>query len=55
MILWLFYGQNFKENFEGSHGFLRNKNSENISPKSDPPKRNYEGKILNPKPEFIFG
>ena len=23
MILWLFYGQNFKEKFEGSHGFLR--------------------------------
>ena len=55
MILWLFYGQNFKENFEGSHGFFRNKNSENILPKSDPPKRIYEGKILNPKPDFIFG
>ena len=31
------------------------KNSEEISPKSDPPKRIYEGKILNPKPDFIFG
>ena len=55
MILWLFCGRNFKEKFQGSPRIFKAKNSEEISPKSDPPKRNYEGKILNPKPDFIFG
>ena len=55
MFWWLFCGSIFKENIEEKPRIFKAKNSEEISPKSDPLKRIYEGKILNPKPDFISG
>ena len=50
MILWLFYGQNFKEKFEGSHGFFEVQNSEEF--RRNPTRRNETTRVrfltLNP-------